>query len=165
MTIKSVSYRSQITTVETITAGDPAATGSADLTHSGYDTSANLNPNTTPGVDTPVYQQFALSAGAVTIDLTSLTGPGGAAVSLNGKKVVLIRFSNPSTNANSITVKKGATNGYAGLDASFSVTIPPGGDVTFYSGGGSSAVGASNKTLDLTGTASQVLNVSVVGGP
>ena len=165
MSIKNVSYKSQVTTVETISSGVPAAAGSADITHSGYDTSATLTPTSTPAADTVAYEQFALSAGAATIDLTSLVGPGGAAVTLNGKKVRLIRFSNPSTNANSITVAKGAANGYTGLGSSFSVTVPPGGDVTFYDGGGGVAVDATHKTLDLTGTGSQVLNVSVVGGP
>ncbi len=164
MSVKQVSYKSQITTTETITVGDPAATGSADLTHSGFDTSANLTPTSTPAADTPVYQTFALSSGAVTIDLTNLVGPGGAAVSQNGKKGRLIRFSNPAGNA-SITVAKGATNGFTGMGAAFSVTIPGGGDVTFYDGGNGGTVGSGSKTLDVTGTGSQSFNVTVIGGP
>jgi hypothetical protein len=57
-----------------------------------------------------------LSGGALTIDLTSLTGLAGEAITFSGLKVQFAFFRNPTSSANNITVGRGATNGY-GFDA------------------------------------------------
>jgi hypothetical protein len=165
MAIRSVTYRCQVTTVETISTGAPAATGAADITHTGYDSATvALSPTSTPTATAAVYASVALTAGAATLDLTALTGPGGAAVTMTGLKGRLIRITNPSSNANSVTVSKGASNGFTGLGTSFSVTIPVGGEFTFYDGGNGVAVSGTVKTLDFAGTGTQAFQVTVVAG-
>lgn len=129
----------------------------------GLNTSATLNAGSTPAASKDTAFTFALTAGAGTIDLTNITDPNLGTVSLSGITPNLVKLQNPATNANAITVKQGATNGYTGLGASFLVTIPPGGEVLLYAIGGST-VGAGSKTLDLTGTGTQALNVQIVAG-
>jgi len=94
----------------------------------------------------------ALSSGLATIDLTASPYSGGT------KTPIRVFLMNPAANANTITIAKGATNGYAGFGASFSITLQPGESCQLV---GASALSSSNKTLDLTGTAAQTLVVQV----
>jgi hypothetical protein len=135
-------------------------------------TEVSSGPNTAAGlrtaeitVTTPVPPVFsagttvtvvqttqALSTGTATIDLTASPYSGGV------KTPIRMFLMNPSANANTITIAKGGTNGYAGFGSSFSITLSPGESCQL---DGASALSGSNKTLDLTGTGSQTLVVQV----
>lgn len=123
----------------------------------------SLGPGTTPAVTAAALQTFSFTAGAVTIDLTSLTGMNGAAVSLSALKGRGVVIYNPVGNA-SITVAKGASNGYTGLGSAFSIVIPAGGWFVFYDGGNGVAVSGSDKTLDVTGSGVQSFYAGLAGG-
>lgn len=114
------------------------------------------------GVTVVASMSKALSAGAGTLDFTSLTHRG-VSVSLSGLKVKYFAFANPSTNANAITIVEGASNGNAMLGSAFSLTLQPGdyvvGKIT-----NSQTVGGSDKTIDLSGTGSQTLSLILAGG-
>jgi hypothetical protein len=99
---------------------------------------------------TTVQTTVALTAGAATIDLTAAPFSGGT------KTPKTLFLLNPMSNANSITIAKGATNGYAGFGSAFSTTLVPGQSIQL---DGSSALSSANKTLDLTGTGAQSLVV------
>jgi hypothetical protein len=77
-----------------------------------------------------------------------------------------VKFKNKSTNANAITIAKGASNGYTGFGSAFSVTLQPGDEWTFKGNdnAGVTDVGSGAKTLDVSGTGAQVLQFHIVAG-
>lgn len=87
---------------------------------------------------TKVYaQQRALSGGALTLDLTSLTDATGAALDLSGLKVQFVYIENApasgAANTDTLNVKFGATNGYNIFgDAASEITLAVGGWCAVY---------------------------------
>lgn len=160
------SFVSTLQVTETLdqTLNPAAPDGSRVLTYSNWNTSKLLSGATTPPVTATVNFQQALSTGAATIDLTAVPGANGVSQSLTGLKPRFIKLQNPATNANNITVAKGASNGYTPSGSAFSVTIVPGGELLMDLGANGLAIGSGAKTLDLTGTGSQALNVQIVAG-
>lgn len=159
-----LTFQTKVTAVETLETNVPAAAASdKTVTHNGYDTSQSLTGATTPPVDSCAYFEKALSAGAGTIDLTALTGTNGATINLNGKKPVAIRIRGKAGNANPITITKGAANGYDGM-GDLEVAVKANQEFTYYFHTGASAVSGTNKTIDLAGTGSQSVEVSIIGG-
>jgi hypothetical protein len=134
------------------------------VTFDGGNETKTLTASSTPPVTAHAVGQQALSSGTGTIDLRSLTGLNGVAVDLNGLKPTAILFENPVANANPITIAKGATNGYTGLGANFSLTLQPGQTVLLDLVAAGTAVSGTVKTLDLSGTGSQALKYQMVAG-
>lgn len=160
MSVKT-QYQSKVTTDETLETAVTAA-ASPTLTHSAFDTATTLHATTSPTATKCAYVTGALSAGAATVDLTSLTGTNGAAVTFLALKVRVIKLKN--TGAADLTIAKGASNGHTGFGSSFSVTVHAGGEVTIYDGGNGVAVSGSDKTLDLSGTGTNAFQLSLVAG-
>ncbi len=106
----------------------------------------------------------AMSGGAATIDLTALVGVNGLAVDGTGLRVQWMLVENPATNGNPITISEGASNGYDGFGASFSLTLAPGAYAVVFSADAGSDISGSKKTLDLAGTLTQALNVVLAIG-
>jgi hypothetical protein len=100
---------------------------------------------------TVVQTSYAMTAGAVTIDLTA------SPVSGDGKTPIRAFLMNPAGNS-AITVDIGASNGYDGFGDAFSITLEPGYSVQLE---GDSEIGAANKTLDVTGTGTDSLIVQL----
>jgi hypothetical protein len=92
----------------------------------------------------------ALTAGAATIDFTASPYSGGTST------LIRLFLMNPVSNANDMTVVKGTTNGYTGFGSALSITLKPGQSVQLQS---STALSGSVKTLDVSGTGTQVLIV------
>ena len=160
MSTFAVTIQSRVYTVETLTNDDVPA--NSTVTHSQYDVLTNLSASTTPNVDTAAFETFTLSSGSATIDLTALT-LNGAAVSLSAKQPRALHIKN--TGSNSMTIAKGASNGYTGLGSSFSITLAAGAGVLIdWPNDNSTAVSGSVKTLDVTGTGTDTLQLSVVAG-
>src|SRR5215475_5914347 len=123
----NVSYTAGIAATETLDGGTGATdvqSGQGNVVHNQWNQNIALTSVTTPATTKYASVAQALTAGAATVDLTALTGTNGAAVNANGLKLVAVRFQNPGSNP--ITVAKGASNGYTGLGASLSITIPAG---------------------------------------
>lgn len=154
---------------ETLTAGSGSGflTGDNSVTHQmGY--SATLNSSSTPDATKAATWTVTMSGGAATIDMTSIPGVEGT-FSASGLKPRLIKYRPKSDNANAITIGTGASNGYTGLGANFEVTLnAPSGSVvpwtTHYLGSGATAVSGSVKTLDVSGTGTQALEVMMIFG-
>lgn len=158
-------YTSTLDILETL--GTPAADAAATapgVLHNAWDINEALSATTTPAATKTASFQKALSGGAATIDLTALTGTNSAAVDFTGLKVQHARFQNPSTNANNITVKFGAASAYLLLGAAWSVILAPGMEVLLRGNNATPIVSGSLKNIDLSGTASQALNVQLVAG-
>ena len=110
---------------------------------------------------------LTLTAGSGSIDLTALPGlNANETIDGTGLKLQLFKFLNPTSNANTMTVAKGASNGY-GLSAAggaWSVIISPGQSVLVVSQDVAPDVASGARIIDVTGTGSQVLTVGVVLG-
>ncbi|HOA28101.1 MAG TPA: hypothetical protein PKG51_11380 [Arachnia sp.] len=133
------------------------------VTHSNFNTSLVLHASSTPPATKVAAFEQALTAGAATIDLTALTGANGVAVDGTGLKVQVLKIRNPDDN-DPVTVAVGASNGYELAGADFSVAIPGGGEFTFYGNDGAPDIGLGAKTLDLSGTGAEKVEVIVVMG-
>lgn len=110
--------------------------------------------------------EVALSGGAVTIDLTALTGFAGETITFLGLKVQFWFFRNKSGNANKMSVTKGATNGYS-MDvaaASWTVQLDPNASAFFRVPDTAPDVAAGAKNIDVAGTGSQALEYILIAG-
>lgn len=124
---------------------------------------STLNGSSTPDAEMHADMQVAMVAGAATIDFSALTRRG-AAVSFSGKAVRAIVFRNPATNANDITIVEGAANGLPLLGANFRIVLKPGHVFAAYLDDDGPTVGAADKTIDISGTGTQALQMLAVAG-
>jgi hypothetical protein len=159
----TLNYTSKINSTEVLEANMPAATDKT-VQHGGYDTVVQANGSSSPPVSKCAYFEKALSGGAATIDLTALPGANNATVDGTGLRVQYLKFRNKSANTHKLTLSKGATNGYDGFGASFSLELAPGGEQLVRAVDNGSDIGASNKTLDLSGTGTEIAEFAVVLG-
>ncbi len=165
----TLQYRTDVTVEQILAAATTPSAPSTRrrITHSEFNTAKVL----TGAGDVPVTKVAgfvpALSAGAATIDLTAVKGANQADVDGSGLRVVAAKFRNKAGQA-AITISKGASDGYDGFGADFSVTLTAGADVTLFAAGDAgengAVVGAANKTLDLAGTGTDELEVILVFG-
>jgi len=157
------SYSSKLTTTETY--GDSYVdSGDNTLKFSGLDQALNLTGGTTPAVSKQAAFQKALTAGAGTVDLRALVGANGGAIDGNGLKVRVVKFRNLASNANAITITFGASNPYDLLGSTFVLTLLPGQEFLAYLKDGAPTIDSTHKTIDLSGTGSQVLECHFVLG-
>lgn len=157
-----VIYSSILTVKDTLSAGVTFVTAPT-VTHDGLNTGMNvLAASTAPPITKVASGTATLSAGAATINLAALTGPGGGAVDFTGLKVQFMKLKNPS--ANDITVVGGASNGIDLFGTAGSLTVRAGGEVLMYFNDLGPDVAAADRTLDLAGTASQTLQYEFVAG-
>jgi hypothetical protein len=160
-----LTYAATVNAVETLEDNVPAATApNRKVRHDQYNGAASLSGSTTPPVTRVAAFEKALSAGAATIDLTSLLGTNGATVDGTGLKVQVLKIKNKTANANPITVKVGLTDGYQLAGANFEAQISPGQEFLFYGNDATPDIGATARTLDLAGTGSQAAEVIIVMG-
>jgi hypothetical protein len=150
----------------TVSPGGVFVGDDGDYVINGMNHSATLTGSSTPPVTKVSAFQQALTAGAATIDLTSLPDEDGvaAAVTFSGLKVQWAHFENPSTNANSITISEGASNGYELAGNAWTVTLDPGEQVVYLGNDTSPDVSGTTKNIDLAGTGTQALNVTLIAG-
>lgn len=123
--------------------------------------------STTPPVTKSAMTAQAMTAGAATIDLTAMPNDSdGGTVDFSGLKVCCLTIKNPLTNANKITVGKGASNGFC-LDSgetTWSVALDPGDGVQFLINESTPDVSGTKKTIDIAGTTTQTCEIGVTGG-
>lgn len=159
----SCSYKSELTTVITFT-GDYVGTDDT-ATIDGMDATATYTASTSVPVTKVASGTVTLSSGTGSIDLTSLTGlTADEVVTMLGLKPQFVKLRNKSTNANVITIAEGASNGHALLGASFSFKLLPGQEALFNLNEAAPDVASGDRIWDITGTGSQVLEYTIVGG-
>lgn len=126
----------------------------------------SLTASTTPDGEQILTPQISLSAGAYTIDLTACPDVNGTTTSISGLKPRALFFKNNSS-SNNMTFAKGASNGLP-LVGSWTWTLLPGGslciDLTAVSTGSITAVDASNKTIDVSGTGTDSFDFGIIAG-
>jgi hypothetical protein len=129
--------------------------------------SLSLSSTSTPPVTKIAGGQVALVAGAKTLDLCALTGLGanGASVDMTGLKVQALYMENPSTNANTISIAKGASEGYQFSGSDGKLTLSPGQSVLLFGNDATPDVASgSAHNLDFAGTLVQPFNIIIVAG-
>lgn len=166
------SYSAQISAAlkisESILAADYPGLGGQVLDFSQFNSAPTFDAGTTPAISKAAVFSQALTAGSATIDLTAVT-IRGVAVTLSGLKPVAWLFRVPAGSAGAITIAKGASNGYTGLGSSASILVPVGWTLLLTTAAGgvanpAVAVSGSVKTLDISGTGTDTLQVAVVAG-
>ncbi len=156
-----------LTIVETLETNVPAAATTARrVTHSGYNLSATLplaGDNPVPATKCATFL-VTMAGGAASIDLAALLGTNGATVVGTGLKVQAIKFQAPATNTNPVTVAVGASNGYELAGAAFSCSLMPRQASMYYLADQSPDVASGDRILDVTGTGTEGLEVTLVLG-
>jgi hypothetical protein len=159
-------YASNTTVRDTLT-GPYVSANDATFTTDGLNESGTLTDATGVPVTKFAAYQLTLSSGTGSINLAALPGlSADETVVGTGLKVQALKLRNKSTNANKITVTKGASNGY-GLAASgdsWTVVLSPGQSVLFLLAEAAPDVATGARVFDVTGTGSQILEVMVVLG-
>lgn len=149
-----------LTLKETLTTAEQAFISSSDPSvEAGFNVGGTVT-----GVTTTCSQQKALSGGAVSHDLTSLTSVrGSTGTSFSGLKVKRFLLRNPSTNANSITATFGSATPAVTFGTGWKLILQPG-DVYAGTLANSETVDGTHKLWDLTGTGSQALDIVLGAG-
>jgi hypothetical protein len=126
-------------------------------------TNVVLDANSTPAITSDACFDLTLSGGAASLDFTAMVDPNLGSISITGLTPYFFKLINPLTNANPISIAKGASNGYAGFGSTFEITLQPGEEQTILKHVASNVDGT-HKILDVTGTGAQVLKVQVAAG-
>lgn len=149
----------------------PAADDVEETVISGSDwnTATLLKSTTTPAVSKVAY----FRKGTGTIDLTSLTGSDGQALSFSGLKVRAAKVRNPTTNTGRITFYGTASNPgypmlnvvYEGSDQGFLMVLVPGQEVTMYLASSAPTVSSTVKDMVVTAAVTgEKLDVALAAG-
>ncbi len=159
----AVTYAALATVVETL----PNNTGSAAaasriVTHAEYNESATLNGASTPPVTLVAEFLLTLTSGAATIDLRTLEGTNDAVVDGNGLKVQIVRFKN--LGANPMTIKGGSATPHNMFTVTTGQVVFPGAHLMIFSNDGGDDIDATHKFWDVTGTAAQTAEVTIIMG-
>lgn len=159
----SIAYAATMTVTETVEGTPSAVSASKVVTHTDYNEAATITGATGASPVTK-YAGFlaTLSSGALTIDLTTLTGTNNATVDMTGLKPQLVRVKN--LGANDLTIKGGATNGHNFFTSTDGTVVRAGGWAYFFAPEGTQDVASGDKTWDLTGTGSQTSEWSIAAG-
>ena len=154
----AVTYAFDITAKETLTNAVDSA--SPIITHAEYNETDRLSSTTTPAITKYAAFLATLTAGALTINLAALTGTNGIAVDLTGLRIQLLRIKN--LGANTMTFAEGASNGIALVCGS--IIVPTGGVFQYFFNDAAPDVAAGDRTIDVTGTAAQTAEITIVAG-
>ena len=160
MTVTAL-FTAKLEVTEQITVGVPdAIAAQSNIVHNVWNISdLTLTPTT-------MTSSFVatLVAGALTVDLRALTGYGGYAIDGVGLRVQGIFIQALATNAAVVTIAIGASNGYDGFGSTFAVTLKAGGVALISTLDNGSDIAAGKKTLDLSGTGTDAVNIQLVMG-
>ncbi len=169
----SVTSAFKCTVVETLGQNTPSAPDATrKVTHSSFNVEETRNVSSVPAAQEVACFQKTLVAGAATIDLTSLTSTNGRVYDATGKRLLEILITNDA--ATKVTIAAGASNGYVSSNVPFSTTgigvqgktsgNDVGGRVHCYFGSSAPLVSGSVKTLDLAGSSTETVNITMVFG-
>ena len=157
MSLASATARMFCSVVETLVTGVEDVTTPA-ITHNTKGATKTLTPVTKMSVFT-----LTLDGATSTIDLTALVGANGA-VNGTGLKVQWFHVKATSGNANPITVKEGASNGYALAGAAWSIILNANQEFGFIGNDTTPDVASGDRIIDIAGTTGQSIEVEVILG-
>lgn len=138
------------------------ASNGTDVVHDAYGLATTIKSDTLVPATKVAAGIQTLSAGALSMDLTALTGTNGASLTALGLKLQVWLLKN--LGAAVMTFTEGASNGYAALGASFSFTLAQNQMAQFYLADAAPDVAAGDRIIDVAGTGTQTFqNVMVFG--
>ena len=123
-----------------------------------------LTSATTPDGELVYSVTQALSGGSATIDLKSISNTEGTTIVTEGKKIRAFVAQATSDNANALTLADGASNGYQMLGDGWTIALEASDVFAVYLGDNAPAIGDSAKTIDLSGTGSQSVDIVIIFG-
>lgn len=150
--------------VETLgTDADSVGSSNNTVTHNQFSKAqVTLNSASTPAVSQVYSQLVTMTAGAKTLDLTSLATLNGGTFDATGLTIIAMRLKASSGNANPITIEPGAANGYDFQGADWQWTGDAEDEALFYSDDNAPTVAGADKDLDISGTGSQTIEVTIL---
>jgi hypothetical protein len=157
-------------TVETIATSQDFGESTIDYTHnlnSTAQTSSTLTAATTPPATKAYSDRITLAAGTHTLDLTSMVGPFGAAVTFNTLKIQQLYIKAASTNTAVIVVSQNVATPYFLLGVTGdTLSLHAGTEVMFKFGAGVlAAAGAGAKWVDFDSTdLDAIFDIHIVAG-
>lgn len=157
----TVSLIDSITIQETLASGVEGST-SPIVVYEAYNESRTLSASSTTPATKVVSRLIALTAGAYTIDLTTITGANGLAQDGTGLKLQLLRIKNLGAAVMTFTV--GASNGYNVAGAGFSVALLTNQKMTLDLYDASPDIASGDRTIDVAGTGTQTFQLTLVMG-
>lgn len=163
MSVTSARIIVQMTVVEVPTTSSLLASRNSTVTHEGKKDNT-LTATTTPDVEETAFNETALVAGALTLDLTSLSHQLGGTKTAAGKKLRGVYFENKSTNAGNMRIKTGAAAGHLPVGSQWDFNLAPGDTACFYYTAAADVTNASNDTIDIAGTGTDTLKWGFVWG-
>lgn len=134
--------------------------GQLSKTLDAFDFKAVLDADSAPPVTKVCAGTLMLAAGVATLDLSAVPY-NGAAVDLTGLKVQMLFLRNLSLNP--ITISEGASNGYQLLGGA-ALLVPAASRMQFFWSDTLPDVSATDRTLDLSGTATDELQFVLAAG-
>lgn len=163
---ETYSFQCSVTEVADASNSPFVDTSNNDIIHSGLNKGKTVDSAAAVGENVKglIQGRITLAAGAATLNLAA--GPGSAgptSQNLTGLRVRRMMLRAKSDNANPITVTFGAANGHTGFGAAFSVTLSAG-KSALIEGDGATAVAGGNRTLDISGTGTQAIDVMITAG-
>lgn len=173
MSTTSCEVRLMLTALEVLSAAEAPAAGSDDgrtLRYTGFNGSQSLSSTSTPKIEKPpAAQSITLGGGITTLDFTALAlaRDAGEAHDFTGKKLIGAILKANASNAAAISVAPGASNPYPLFGAGNDIDVGPGLDLAFCFlavGSNLPAVSATVKTLDLSGTSGDKIDVFFLFG-
>ena len=160
-----LSYAANVTVQEVLETNPHSSVAAGrTVTHNQFNTSLSLNGESAVPVSKVAAFKQALTAGAATVDLTSLTGTNGATVNGTGLKVQALKVKN--LGANPLTIIPKASTGYAlfGAIGTGSIEVKAGGEVLLYGNEEAPDIGGSSKDFELSGTGAEESEWTIVMG-
>lgn len=173
MSASTASLRMSATIQEILTALEaPSAANEAGrtLTHGSYNRSGTLNASSTPALEAPLsFQEITVTGGTTTLDFTALAlaRDVNETHDYTGKKVIGGWITADPDNAGAVTIAPGSSNPYPLFGATNEKDIGPGRmDMFSFQDVGSdlAAVSGSAKTIDITGTADDIVTIGLIFG-
>lgn len=158
-----LSYSTSLTVKEVLDANvDSASATARTVTHNQFNTTKSLNGSSAVPVSEVAAFVQALSTGAATVDLTSLTGTNGASVDGTGLKVQALKVKN--LGSSTLTITPGGSNPYEMFGTSGSIEIPAGGEVVLYGNENAPDISSTECEVDLSGSSSEESEWTIVMG-
>lgn len=139
-----------------------AGASSPTVVYDAYVTRETITGTTTLSADATTAFEKVLSAGAATIDLTSVPSTTGTQ-SMSGKSLRTLYIKADADNAGVISIQTGATNGYALFGSSGKITLSPG-DSFGLRISTTNNVDGTHKTIDLAGTGTDSIQALMTFG-
>ena len=142
------------------------------LRHEKFNFALELDASTTPVVSQIIEYQHTLAGSSDDVDFTALTGANGVTVDLTGLRIEVFRISNGtttngvmSTTNGTLTLTSDLTNGLDLFGTDFTSDAMAAGTtwIRTYNDAGPT-VGASAKLLRLTGTDTEIFEITIIAG-